>query len=117
MVFACTPIDTKLTQTHNVALASSAAQYVVYVEGGRIKSHGPLSESIAADSTLAHAVEEEKEAKESEDAEIKLEKSAVATSSRVTPVASHGKLVAKEEVVEGHIGFASCKCFLRTSGN
>jgi lactam utilization protein B len=87
---------------------------VVYVEGGRIKSHGPLSENIAADSTLADAVEEEKE---SEDAEINLVKSAVTTSSLVTSVTSHGKLVAKEEVVEGHIGFASCKCFLCTSGN
>jgi hypothetical protein len=87
---------------------------VVYVESGRIKSHGPLSESITADSTLADAVEDEKESK---DVEINIVKLAVATSSLDTSVTPHGKLVAKEEIVEGHMGFASCKCILCTPGN
>jgi hypothetical protein len=98
-------------QTHNVALASPVAQYVVCMDGGRVKSHGSLSDTVAADSELAHAVEAEEEAREQEKNELQAEKSVLPAAESVpAPAAVSGKLVAKEEIGIGHIGFDACKC-------
>jgi hypothetical protein len=98
-------------QTHNVALASPVAQYVVCMDGGRVKSHGSLSDTLAADAELMHAVEAEEEAREQEKNELQAEKPVLPAAEPVpAPAATSGKLVAKEEMGIGHIGFDACKC-------
>jgi hypothetical protein len=83
------------------------------MENGRVHSHGSLSESIAADATLAHAVEEEEDARQRGQDEIDPEKPISTAPKPADAPAIEGKLVAKEEVSEGHVGLDACKyCLL-----
>jgi hypothetical protein len=83
------------------------------MENGRVHSHGSLSESIAADATLAHAVEEEEDARQRGQDEIDPEKPISTAPKPADASAIKGKLVAKEEISEGHVGLDSCKyCLL-----
>jgi hypothetical protein len=80
------------------------------MEDGRVKSHGSLSETIATDAELAHVVEEQMEATDMEKAaEDELYEGTAAPLEPGDVAASKGKLVAKEEINEGHVGFEACK--------
>ena len=95
-------------QTHNVALASPIAEFVVALKDGRIISQGTLSNALEKDKSLSAAVKKETE-------EIEQEEVADAkTSETVISEPSAGKLVVAEEISEGHVGwnartYYSCK--------
>jgi hypothetical protein len=79
------------------------------MEDGRVKSHGSLSETIATDAELAHVVEEQMEATDMEKAAEDEPYEGIAAPLVGDVAASKGKLVAKEEINEGHVGFEACK--------
>ncbi|KAH7918842.1 hypothetical protein BV22DRAFT_1100095, partial [Leucogyrophana mollusca] len=98
---------TVLLVTHNVAMASSVARFVVSLgSNGRIASQGSIFDAIAKDDQLAAEVAKEQEAIEGEAGaldtgpEIKIE----------TKV--DGKLVVAEEILEGHVSWAAFKLYL-----
>ena len=94
-------------QTHNVAMVSPIADFVVDVgPDGRILSQGTLENALARDSQLLKDIEHETEKlhEVDQDAEIDGEKT-----EDVNAQSSAGKLVVAEEIEEGHIGWAACE--------
>ncbi|CDO76129.1 hypothetical protein BN946_scf184876.g22 [Trametes cinnabarina] len=94
--------------THNVAMVSPVASFVVDLgPDGRILSQGSLENALARDSDLLHEIEEEQEALERSKFELDAEKPDDAVIKQ-----SAGKLVVDEEREEGHVGWAAFKLFL-----
>lgn len=95
--------------THNVAMASSIAHFVVSMgSNGRIVSHGSISEAIAKDDKLAAEMAKEQEV---------LAKEAQVVDSPEEPKAkSDGKLVMSEEIAEGHVSWPAFKLYLTGLG-
>jgi ABC-type sulfate/molybdate transport systems ATPase subunit len=94
-----------IRQTHNVAMASSVADFVVSMgKDGRILSQGSVTDAIAKDTTLAARVTEDEQAIEQagEKIDVKIE-------SEVKQ--ADGKLVVKEEIEEGHVSWQARACF------
>lgn len=91
----------KAVQTHNVAMASSIAHFVVSMgSNGRIVSHGSISEAIAKDGKLAAEMAKEQEV---------LAKDAQVVDTPEEPKAkSDGKLVMSEEIAVGHVSWPAC---------
>lgn len=91
-------------QTHNVAMASPIADFVVSLgTDGRVTSQGTLSKVLAKDHKLSEEVAEEREElKKAED-----EVDAVEPDSEDTPKKSDGKLVVAEEISEGHVSWSA----------
>ena len=88
-------------QTHNVAMVSPIADFVVDVgSDGRILSQGSLENALAHDSKLLKEVEQETEELQKAEQEIDGEKAEDANAS-----SSAGKLVVAEEVAVGHVGW------------
>ncbi|KAF7792456.1 hypothetical protein EIP86_003493 [Pleurotus ostreatoroseus] len=101
---------TVILVTHNVALASPIAEFVVALKDGRIISQGSLSNALEKDKTLSAAVKKETE-------EIEQEEVADAkTSEAVVAEPSSGKLVVAEEISEGHVGWNALKLLLGNMG-
>jgi hypothetical protein len=88
-------------QTHNVALASTVAQYVVsFGKGGRILSQGSISDALKINPALA----------EDSAAEQGLADKADGSNSDPKPSqAAGGKLIVAEEMQEGHVSRDACK--------
>ena len=90
-----------LNQTHNVAMVSPIADFVVDVgSDGRILSQGTLSTALARDEKLLKEVQydaEELKRAEEEISDEKLED--------VNAKSNAGKLVVAEEIAEGHVGW------------
>ncbi|KIJ68833.1 hypothetical protein HYDPIDRAFT_173463 [Hydnomerulius pinastri MD-312] len=98
--------------THNVAMASTVAQYVVSLNSnGRIVSQGSISDVIAKDDKLAAEIAKEQEILEKEEQAV----------DSVEPTAevkdkSDGKLVMAEEILEGHVSWPAFKLYLASLG-
>ncbi|KAG2123601.1 hypothetical protein DEU56DRAFT_829341 [Suillus clintonianus] len=98
--------------THNVAMASSIAHFVVSLgSNGRIVSHGSISETIAKDDKFAAEVAKEQEvlAKEAQVMDTLEEPKGDAAK-------SDGKLVMSEEIAEGHVSWPAFKLYLTGLG-
>lgn len=90
-------------QTHNVALASTIAEFAVSLSSdGRILSQGQLSNVLAQDKALSSEYAIEKEALE----EVEYEAEEVIPNKPST--GSHGRLIVEEEISIGHLGWPAC---------
>ncbi|EMD39557.1 hypothetical protein CERSUDRAFT_111872 [Gelatoporia subvermispora B] len=98
---------TVILVTHNVALASPIAEFVVSMgTDGRVSSHGTLSKILAKDSELSAQVTEESQEIEKADQDVD-EADAEATARPV----DEGKLIVEEEIAEGHVGWPAMKLY------
>ncbi|KAI0717852.1 P-loop containing nucleoside triphosphate hydrolase protein [Cerioporus squamosus] len=96
--------------THNVAMVSPVADFVVDMgPDGRILSQGSLSSALSRDSKLLKEIEEEQ--KELEKAEQEIDK-VDEVEKRSEAKQSSGKLVVAEEVEEGHVGWKAIALYL-----
>ncbi|KAJ7667031.1 hypothetical protein B0H17DRAFT_1210523 [Mycena rosella] len=96
---------TVILVTHNVALASPIAHFVVtFGSDGRVKSRGSMSEVAQRSSKLAAQLRQDQKALDKTQQEIDIE----------APVAkpADGKLILAEEIQEGHVGAAALKLYL-----
>ncbi|TFK19880.1 ATP-binding cassette transporter [Coprinopsis marcescibilis] len=98
---------TVILVTHNVALASTIAQYVVSVGAdGKIVSRGSISDALKTDKELAKAYEDEEElikTSESNLDEVKEEK--------LESLSASGKLIVEEEKEIGHVSWSALKLY------
>ncbi|OCH87305.1 multidrug resistance-associated ABC transporter [Obba rivulosa] len=99
---------TVILVTHNVALASPIAHFVVSMSAdGRIASQGSLAKILAVDSNLSAQLAEE--SKKIEKAEEQVDDEDPDVSARSS---SDGKLIVDEEIAVGHIGWPALKLYL-----
>ena len=97
-----TPLMQAHGQTHNVAMASPIADFVVSLgTDGRVVSQGTLSKVLAKDDKLAEELAEEREEIEKAAHEI----DAVQPDQTDAPKKGDGKLVVSEEISEGHVSW------------
>jgi ABC-type glutathione transport system ATPase component len=86
-------------QTHNVAMASPIADFVVALgTDGRVTSQGSVADALKHDKRLRAALEKEKVVEEK--AEEVIDEQAPADDNKKK---SDGKLVVAEEIAEGHV--------------
>ncbi|KAI0329604.1 multidrug resistance-associated ABC transporter [Cubamyces sp. BRFM 1775] len=104
---------TVLLVTHNVAMASPIADFVVSLgTDGRIASQGTLSKVLAKDKKLsAELAEEREEMKKAED-----EVDHVEPDDESAPKKSDGKLIVAEEIAEGHVSWPALRLYLSSMG-
>ncbi|OSD00626.1 P-loop containing nucleoside triphosphate hydrolase protein [Trametes coccinea BRFM310] len=99
--------------THNVAMVSPVAHFVVDMgSDGRILSQGSLESALARDADLLNEVKEEQEVLEKAELELDSEKPDDAAKKQAA-----GKLVVAEEREEGHVGWTALKLFLGNMSN
>ncbi|KAI9061280.1 P-loop containing nucleoside triphosphate hydrolase protein [Trametes sanguinea] len=99
--------------THNVAMVSPVAHFVVDIgSDGRILSQGSLESALARDAHLLSEVKGEQEVLEKAELELDAEKP-----EDVTTKQAAGKLVVAEEREEGHVGWTALKLFLGNMSN
>lgn len=92
------------TQTHNVAMASPIADFVVSIGAdGRILSQGTLSKALASNKKLSAELKEESDEIRKADDEVD------ATEPDEPAKKGDGKLVVAEEIAEGHVGWPACE--------
>lgn len=92
------------SQTHNVAMTSSIADYVVSLGlDGRVVSCGSVSDAVAKDKTLAAELVEGVRAIKDEEKRIDQEEP------DATAKQADGKLIVAEEIAEGHVSWDACK--------
>jgi ABC-type glutathione transport system ATPase component len=92
-------------QTHNVAIASSIADFVVLMgKNGRILDQGLVSNVIAKDKSLAAEVSKIEEA--AEKAEMLIDSEGESEVKQ-----ADGKLIIEEEIEEGHVSKSARTCF------
>ncbi|PSS37122.1 hypothetical protein PHLCEN_2v995 [Hermanssonia centrifuga] len=95
---------TVILVTHNVALATPIAEYVVCLSpDGGVLSTGSLSSALAKDKKLSAEVAKESKQLEEADQQITEPKPNVAAQN------SDGKLVVAEEISVGHVGWTALK--------
>ncbi|TCD61149.1 hypothetical protein EIP91_008843 [Steccherinum ochraceum] len=100
---------TVILVTHNIALASPVADFVVSLgTDGRVLSKGTLSSALAKDKTLQLEVNKEREALEKEEHTVEH------TEAEDTnpPKQPGGQLVVEEEVAMGHVGWSALRLYL-----
>ncbi|KAF8157942.1 P-loop containing nucleoside triphosphate hydrolase protein [Crassisporium funariophilum] len=99
---------TVLLVTHNVAIASPIANFVVSIGlDGTVKTHGTdIAAALASDPTLASEVDHEKELIANEKDEIDLPDQKV----------PDGKLMVAEEIAHGHVTWNSIRLFFLGMG-
>ncbi|KDQ56808.1 hypothetical protein JAAARDRAFT_36283 [Jaapia argillacea MUCL 33604] len=98
---------TVILVTHNVALASPAASFVISLgSDGRILSQGSVSDALAKDQHLSAEVAQEKA--EIDKAEEELDSAEPAAEGKK----GDGKLVVAEEIAEGHVSWSAIKMYL-----
>ncbi|KAL0950659.1 hypothetical protein HGRIS_007445 [Hohenbuehelia grisea] len=103
---------TVILVTHNIALAKPIASFIVSMgANGRIASHGSVSEVLKEDKALAREVMEEEKAIAKEEAGQVNEPKAESPEA-----GSAGKLVIKEEVKLGHVGWQAWKVYFSALG-
>ncbi|KAI1795060.1 hypothetical protein LXA43DRAFT_1080347 [Ganoderma leucocontextum] len=99
---------TVILVTHNVAMASPIADFVVSLgTDGRVTSQGTLSKVLAKDHKLSEEVAEEREELKKADDEV----DAVEPDSEDAPKKSDGKLVVAEEISEGHVSWSALRLY------
>ncbi|KAH9967588.1 hypothetical protein BC827DRAFT_1264378 [Russula dissimulans] len=98
---------TVLLVTHNVAMVSPLAEYVVSLGvDGRVASRGSVSVSVAMDSALAVELVEVARAIKDEEKKIDAEEP------DMTVIQAAGKLIMAEEIVEGYVSWDAYKLYL-----
>ncbi|TFK46964.1 multidrug resistance-associated ABC transporter [Heliocybe sulcata] len=104
--------------THNVALASPVANFVVSVgTDGRILSQGSVSDALAKDHQLSKEVAQEEKAMEKAEDEIDGQEEAGDKPAEEAKKDA-GKLIVAEEIAEGHVSWSAVKLYLLgMSGN
>ncbi|KIM54250.1 hypothetical protein SCLCIDRAFT_1222221 [Scleroderma citrinum Foug A] len=101
---------TVILVTHNVAMGSAVAQYVVSLtSNGRVASQGSISEVVAKDDKLAAEMMKEQEA-------LQMEEGAACNAEEVLKKGGDGKLVMAEEILEGHVSWTAMKLYLSSLG-
>ncbi|KAF9807084.1 hypothetical protein IEO21_08395 [Rhodonia placenta] len=102
---------TILLVTHNVAMATPIAEFVVSLgTDGRIVSQGSLSKALARDKKLSEEVADENQ-------EIKKAENEVDHGEpNVEAKKSDGKLILAEEVSVGHVSWAALRMFFSSLG-
>lgn len=98
-------------QTHNVAMASPIADFVVSLHDGHIVSQGTVSDALKKDEKLAEEFKHDEEAMELEENE-ELEAGEHADVVATPAKSGEGKLVVAEEIAVGHVSWQACKFFL-----
>ncbi|KAL1939047.1 hypothetical protein VTO73DRAFT_10307 [Trametes versicolor] len=94
--------------THNVAMVSPVADFVVDMgSDGRILSQGSLASALERDSKLLKEVKEERAEIEKAEQEIAPEKIEDTETKQ-----SAGKLVVAEEMEDGHVGWSALKLYI-----
>ncbi|KAI6136946.1 hypothetical protein F5141DRAFT_1077700 [Pisolithus sp. B1] len=101
---------TVILVTHNVAVVSPVAQYVVSLSSnGRIASQGTLSEAIATNDKLAAEVAKEQEG-------LEREEEVVDNAEQVPQNKGDGKLVLEEEILEGRVSWSALNLYFANLG-
>ncbi|KAL4069345.1 P-loop containing nucleoside triphosphate hydrolase protein [Scleroderma citrinum] len=101
---------TVILVTHNVAMASSVAQYVVSLtSNGRVASQGTVSEAIANDAKLGVKIVDEQEA-------LQRQEDIACNAVEVPKKEGDGKLVMAEEILEGQVSWTAMKLYLASVG-
>ncbi|KAI0782154.1 P-loop containing nucleoside triphosphate hydrolase protein [Abortiporus biennis] len=102
---------TVILVTHNIALVSSIAQFVVSLGAdGRIWGKGPLSDVLAVDKHLLAELAKDKLAiKAAEETEDHKELSETVAEDPIKKFL--GKLIIDEEIAEGHVGWSALKLY------
>ncbi|KAI0824512.1 P-loop containing nucleoside triphosphate hydrolase protein [Trametes gibbosa] len=94
--------------THNVAMVSPVADFVVDMgSDGRILSQGSLSSALARDSKLLQEVKEEREEIEKAEHEVDAVEPGQAKAKQ-----GDGKLIVAEEMEDGHVGWSALNLYL-----
>ncbi|KAF9243735.1 hypothetical protein BU15DRAFT_71860 [Melanogaster broomeanus] len=107
---------TVILVTHNVAMASAVAQYVVSLSsGGRIINQGTISEAIATDKTLAAEIAKEQEILKEDEETVDNAEPATEAGDKAKDKAD-GKLILAEEILEGHVSWEAFKLYLTSVG-
>ncbi|KAL0959258.1 hypothetical protein HGRIS_014529 [Hohenbuehelia grisea] len=102
---------TVILVTHNVAMASSIAEFVVSVNvDGTVVPSGSLLEAISKDKALAEEVKQDKELLE------KAEDRIDTTPEELVHNLPDGKLIVEEEIQEGHVGWPAFGMLLAALG-
>lgn len=92
-------------QTHNVALASPVANFVVSMNAdGRVASQGSLANILAVDADLSNQLAEE--SKEIERAEEEVDEADLDVPVKKSGT---GKLIMDEEIALGNVGWQACE--------
>ncbi|CAE6487644.1 unnamed protein product [Rhizoctonia solani] len=106
---------TILIVTHNVAMVSEVADFVVSLgSNGRIVSQGYVSEVIRTNARFRAEVEKEKQIEEATQTVEALD----STEEKLERIKkTDGKLIVEEEVAIGHVGWPSLKLFLLSFGS
>ncbi|KAJ3556039.1 hypothetical protein NM688_g2249 [Phlebia brevispora] len=102
---------TVILATHNVALVEPITDFVVALRNGRVISQGQLSSALEEDEQLKSAVSQETELLEKIDEEIVEAKSDLPETRQ-----TDGKIVAAEEISEGHVGWSALKLLFVNMG-
>ncbi|KAF9243741.1 P-loop containing nucleoside triphosphate hydrolase protein [Melanogaster broomeanus] len=107
---------TVILVTHNVAMASAVAQYVISLSsGGRIVNQGTISEAIATDKTFAAEIAKEQETLKKDEETVDNAEPATEARDKAKDKAD-GKLVMAEEILEGHVSWQAFKLYLTSLG-
>lgn len=104
--------DLPPAQTHNVAMVSPVADFVVSLGlDGRVVSQGTqVSDALKANSKLRAQVAETSKITEKEAKAEEMEGTEEPKAEKPT-----GQLVAKEEILEGRVGWTACQFFSHSS--
>ncbi|CAE6535559.1 unnamed protein product [Rhizoctonia solani] len=106
---------TVLIVTHNVAMVSEVADFVVSLANGRVVSQGCVSEVLRTSAEFRAEVEEEKQIEEIA-AQVTDEIDLVAVVPENENKKGDGRLILEEEVAVGHVGWPALKLFLFSFG-
>ncbi|EKM56946.1 uncharacterized protein PHACADRAFT_172648 [Phanerochaete carnosa HHB-10118-sp] len=106
---------TVLLVTHNVAMVSPLAEFVVSLQDGHIVSQGSVGDALKKDVQLEEELKHEEEVIELDEAEEATADSADPANPGA-PGKKDGKLVVAEEIAVGHVGWAAFKLFLGELG-
>ncbi|KAI0758154.1 multidrug resistance-associated ABC transporter [Fomes fomentarius] len=104
---------TVILVTHNVAMASPIADFVISLGmDGRVQSQGSLSKILAKDDKLAEELAEAREEIKKAENEVDY----VEPDDENAPKKADGKLVVAEEISEGHVSWTALKLYLSSMG-
>lgn len=104
---------TVILVTHNIALCSSVADYIVVMNNGRVAKQGLVDQVLREDANLRKAVQKEEEKLE------KLEKAEADATDEPTddkPTRSDGKLMVKEEIAIGSVDWKAVRLWAAALG-